>query len=124
MGFRQIQFAEDHDMQHFLQPLTDMHFNASYDSFEYTAAHKPTLYGLLLLALFILLLACINFANLSTAASTERAKEISVRKTLGGRKSILMKFLTTSSLINSWLLFIKRSKNWPACSTGPLALLS
>src|SRR5690606_18218144 len=81
--------------EHQLQPLTDIHFNAKFNTFPVTPAHKPTLYGLLVLALFLLLLGCINFINLTTAASGYRAKEISVRKTFGSLKiQLITQFLS------------------------------
>ena len=52
------------------------------------------------IALFILLIACINFMNLSTARSTDRAKEIGVRKVMGSRRSALIgQFLSESTLM-------------------------
>ena len=73
-----------------LQPLSDVHFNANYASFDQRLAHKPTLYGLLAVAAFLLLLGCINFINLTTAQSTQRAKEIGIRKTMGSTKRQLV----------------------------------
>ncbi|GAB4051143.1 FtsX-like permease family protein [Spirosoma litoris] len=76
-----------------LQPLTDVHFNADYASGSHVA-HRPTLLVLGLVGGFLLLLACINFINMATAQSTQRAKEIGVRKSLGsGRKQLLIQFL-------------------------------
>lgn len=85
-----------------LQSLTDIHFNPDYDAFEQRQAHKPTLYGLLAVALFLLLLGCINFINLTTAQSTQRAKEIGIRKTMGSSKSQLVtQFLSETFLLTS-----------------------
>src|SRR6185436_3486052 len=50
-----------------LQPLSDLHFNSDYDNFDQRLAHKPTLYGLLAIAAFLLMLGGINFINLTTA---------------------------------------------------------
>ncbi|WP_020594723.1 ABC transporter permease [Spirosoma panaciterrae] len=72
-----------------LQPLSDIHFNADYASGR-PIAHKPTLLILTLVGGFLLLLACINFINLATAQSTQRAKEIGIRKSLGSERSQLM----------------------------------
>jgi predicted permease len=81
-----------HTMAFRLQPLSDVHFN--YGSVGQRTAHKPTLYGLLAVAAFLLLLGCINFINLTTAQSAERAKEIGIRKTMGGsRKHLIFQFL-------------------------------
>jgi len=86
--------------QLFLQPLKDLHFDATYgDSFS-RKAHLPTLYGLMGIAGFILLLAAINFINLSTAQSLQRTKEIGIRKVLGSqRKDIALQFLGETLLL-------------------------
>jgi putative ABC transport system permease protein len=87
---------------HRLQPLSDLHFNNAYGNFFSSdhLAHKPTLYSLLAVAAFLLLLACINFINLSTAKSSERAKEIGIRKTIGGsRGQLLFQFLGETFLL-------------------------
>ena len=77
-----------------LQPLNDVHFNHLYASVSGRTAHLPTLYGLLAIAAFLLLLGCINFINLTTANATQRAKEIGIRKTMGGsKKQLVFQFL-------------------------------
>ncbi|MBL7742344.1 MAG: ABC transporter permease [Chitinophagaceae bacterium] len=81
-------YAKDDYMKtvNLLQPISDLHFAGEYDSFARREAHKPTLYGLLAVAAFLLLLGCINFINLTTAQAAMRAKEIGIRKTLGSSK--------------------------------------
>ena len=77
-----------------LQPLSDVHFNEDYTDDYSRQAHLPTLYGLMGIAVFILLLAVINFVNLSTAQSLQRTKEVGIRKVLGSRrKQIVFQFL-------------------------------
>jgi len=73
-----------------LQPLSDLHFNSTYGTIGDRVAHKPTLYGLLTVAAFLLFLGCINFINLTTAQAAQRAKEIGIRKTMGSSRSQLM----------------------------------
>jgi len=81
-----------------LQPLSEVHFY--YDSFGHRTAHKPTLYGLLAIAGFLLLLGCINFINLTTANASKRAKEIGIRKTLGSSmKQLVFQFLSETFFI-------------------------
>jgi putative ABC transport system permease protein len=83
-----------------LQPLRDLHFNAEYKDYFIRKAHMPTLYGLMGIAGFILLLAAINFINLSTAQSLQRTKEIGIRKVLGSRRiDIAVQFLGETLLI-------------------------
>jgi len=77
-----------------LQPLNDLHFNKDYVSVGQGIADKSTLYGLMAIAAFLLLLGCINFINLTTANSIQRAKEIGVRKTMGSsKKQLVIQFL-------------------------------
>jgi putative ABC transport system permease protein len=82
----------------YLQPLTSAHFAEWFhiedDGDDWRKPYKPTLVVLMGVAVFILLLACINFVNLSTAQSIQRAREIGVRKVLGsGRHRIMRQFL-------------------------------
>jgi putative ABC transport system permease protein len=82
-----------------LQPLSDIHFNANYSSFT-SIVNKTTLYGLLAIAAFLLILGCINFVNLTTAQATQRAKEIGIRKTMGSnRRQLIVQFLSETFFI-------------------------
>ncbi|HJP62005.1 MAG TPA: ABC transporter permease, partial [Mucilaginibacter sp.] len=84
-----------------LQPLSDIHFNNLYGTFNGRVADKTTLLELSGIALFLLLLACINFINLTTAQSVQRAKEIGIRKTMGStRKQLIFQFLSETFLIS------------------------
>ena len=83
-----------------LQPLADIHFNAAYSDRYGRRAHKPTLLALTGIALFILVIAAINFVNLSTAQSILRAKEVGVRKVLGSsRGGLVWQFLIETGII-------------------------
>lgn len=78
-----------------LEPLSELHLNMDYGSFDTVRqAHKPTLYGLLILGLILLVLACINFVNLTTAQASGRAREVGIRKTIGSsQRQLLVQFL-------------------------------
>jgi len=85
---------------HFLQPLSDIHFNSSFDAFDHRQGHKQTLYGLLAVAAFLLILGCINFINLTTAQASQRAKEIGIRKTMGSsRKQLVVQFISETIML-------------------------
>jgi predicted permease len=74
-----------------LLALGDIHFSPLYHTFGHRVASRASLFGLLAIASFLLLLATINFVNLSTAQATRRAKEIGVRKTMGGSRGRLIR---------------------------------
>ena len=79
----------------YLEPLKDIHLYYNDDS----AALRQNLDTFYAIALFILLIACANFVNLSTARATGRAKEVGMRKVLGAEKSLLIsQFLAESVL--------------------------
>jgi putative ABC transport system permease protein len=83
-----------------LQPLSDVHFSTDYRNYDGRLASRGTLYGLLVVALFLLLLGSINFINLSTAHASQRAKEIGIRKTMGStRAQLIVQFLSETFLI-------------------------
>lgn len=83
-----------------LQPLADVHFNYNYGGFHLRTVNRKTMYGLLAIAAFLLLIGCINFINLTTAHASHRAKEIGIRKTMGsGKKQLVLQFLSETFLI-------------------------
>ena len=83
----------------FATPLAEVHFDTG-KSYDLPKGNKNYIYIFSLLAIFILLIASINYINLSLAQSSKRAKEVGVRKTLGAkRKELKMSFLGESLLI-------------------------
>ena len=85
-----------------LQPLSDIHFDERYDFDGIRKAHKPALYGLIGAAVFILLLAIVNFVNLSTAQALQRAKDVSIRRILGAsRLRLVNRSLTETAMLTS-----------------------
>lgn len=82
-----------------LKPLSGIHFHREYGG-EGRKASLPVLYTLIAVAGFILILAIVNFVNLSTAQSMQRAREIGVRKVLGGSRSdIAVQFFTETLVL-------------------------
>jgi len=89
-----------------LQKLTDIHLRSHTDYEAEVNGDISRVYIFSAIALFILLIACINYMNLSTARSTLRAREIGIRKTVGAtRKEIMAQFLSESVLV-SWIAMI------------------
>lgn len=83
-----------------LMPLTQIHLHSNIKDELGTNGSIQYVYIFSAIAIFILLIACVNFMNLSTARSSNRAKEVGVRKVFGGRRnSLIMQFLTESVLI-------------------------
>src|SRR6185437_9540471 len=84
----------------YLQRLTDIHLHSHLDEELEQNGDISRVYIFGAIALFILLIACINYMNLSTARSTLRAKEIGIRKVSGaGRPELISQFLCESVLI-------------------------
>lgn len=89
-----------------MQKLTDIHLQSHLDDEIEPGGSMTRVYIFSIIALFILLIACINYMNLSTARSALRAKEIGVRKVIGAqRKEIIRQFLGESVLV-TWLALI------------------
>ncbi|HXB36017.1 MAG TPA: ABC transporter permease [Puia sp.] len=91
----------------YLQPLSRAHL---YSDFEYEIGRTGSatvVWGLLIIALFIIVIAWVNYINLSTARSVERAREVGVRKVIGAAKvQLIRQFLTESFLINAIALVL------------------
>jgi len=84
----------------FLQPLTEIHLHSDLPGDLAPQSDMKYLNLFIAIALFVLLIACINFINLATANSSIRIKEIGMRKTIGSsRKQIVMQFLLESIII-------------------------
>jgi putative ABC transport system permease protein len=90
----------------FLEPLTDIHLHSAtkYEFEPNGDIHYVYIFGAL--ACFILLLACINFTNLSTASATKRSKEIGIRKVLGSEKNKLVSQFLIESVMLTFLAML------------------
>ena len=89
-----------------LQPLASIHFNAGLQGDE-PVGNTAYLYAFTATGIFIMLLACINYMNLSTAKSAKRATEIAMKKTLGsGKASLVFSFLGESIFLSFLSLFV------------------
>lgn len=90
------------------QHLRDIHFNTEfYGTFGDSSITKKELYGLGIIAVFIMLTACINFINLATAQAINRSKEVGVRKVMGSkRQQLILQFLAENFTIAVLALLI------------------
>ncbi|MFT7035081.1 MAG: putative ABC transport system permease protein, partial [Cyclobacteriaceae bacterium] len=93
---------ENSKMRTGFQPLTDIHLNPSFqDNFSNTYGSIQNLRFFGIIAIFILIIAWVNYINLSTAKAKHRAKEVGIRKSMGAcKKQLISQFLFESFLIN------------------------
>jgi len=85
-----------------LQPLNQVHFSTMGGGNAASTSQRSVLYALMSIALFILVLAMINYVNLATAQSLTREKEISIRKVIGsGRINLIAQLLTETFLMTA-----------------------
>lgn len=108
MGVTMAEFRKQgNNLELRLQPLTDIHLHSDFQ-YDLDANGDITyVYIFGAVAVMMLLIACINFMNLSTAGSSKRAREVGVRKVMGSEKSELVgQFLTESILLTSLALVL------------------
>jgi len=105
---RQSKFTQLH-----IQRFLDIHLHSHLDDEVEQNGDIKRVYIFSAIALFILLIACINYMNLSTARSTLRAKEIGIRKVIGAQqKEIITQFLSESVLITYFSLVLAVNLTW------------
>ena len=91
----------DQEVNISLTGLKDMHFETDIQSSVFTHGNKTTVYVFTILGFLLLLIACINYVNLTTAKASLRAREVSVRKMIGAKKShLFLQFIVESLLIS------------------------
>jgi putative ABC transport system permease protein len=108
MGMSLSQFrTKGNELGFDLQKLTDIHFYSEGTNELEASGDIKYVYIFGAIALFMLLIACINFMNLSTAGASKRAKEVGVRKVLGSAKlELVRQFLMESLLLTSFALLL------------------
>ena len=93
-------------IDYFLQPLTDIHLHSRLEAEMSENSDIRYVYLFLIIALFVLILACVNFMNLSTARSATRTKEVGMRKIVGAnRLQLIRQFMGESILLALLALF-------------------
>jgi ABC-type antimicrobial peptide transport system permease subunit len=96
------QYFAQHNIRMFIQPLKRIHLHSNY---KFDTGHGDILYVTVftLIALVVLLIACINYMNLSTARFENRFKEVGMRKVIGSNRFYLIRQFTTEALIYSMI---------------------
>lgn len=98
--------ASGASLQYHLQPLTDIHLKSSLQGEFEANFDEKYVYIFVAIGLFILLIACINFMNLSTARSANRAKEVGIRKVMGSFRSHLIRQFLMESILLTFIAFL------------------
>lgn len=95
------------ELNPFLQPVTDIHLYSNLDAEMGANGDILYVYIFSALAVIIILIACINFMNLATARSANRAQEVGMRKVVGAQRGQLMQqFLGESVILALTALFL------------------
>ena len=98
--FLESSFTSDFNYNIAFEPLSDAYLHSDAGRQPGPVGSMNNIYIFTSVAIFILLIACINFMNLSTARSVERAKEVAIRKTIGSqRRSLIYQFLVEAIII-------------------------
>ena len=99
--------SREFNAQLFLFPMEDWHLRSSFENGKQAGGRIKYVWLFGIIGGFVLLLACINFMNLSTARSEKRAKEVGIRKSIGSQRSQLInQFLGESFLVVSFAFAI------------------
>jgi putative ABC transport system permease protein len=97
----------------FLMPLTSIHLHSNKTAEMGSNGSIQYVYIFSAIAMFILLIACVNFMNLSTARSSNRAKEVGIRKVLGSlRGTLIAQFITESVLVSLIAMLLALGLAW------------
>ena len=94
------------DVGLYLQPLKDIHLHSDLNLEMEAGGDIKYVYIFSAIALFMLLIACINFMNLSTASASKRAKEVGIRKVMGSLKSQLVNQFLMESLMLTFIALL------------------
>ena len=94
------------DAYMFIEPLKDWHLKSEYKNWVQTGGKYAYVKLFGIIGIFVLLIACINFMNLSTARSEKRAREVGIRKAIGSLRSQLIVQFLTETLLTSFIAFL------------------
>jgi len=90
-----------------IQPLSEIHFDSHYGTYSYHTVNRGLLIAFGVIAFILIVTACINFINLSTAEAIKRSREVGIRKVLGSsRRQLIGQFLGETTLISIMAMVI------------------
>lgn len=90
-----------------LQPLSELHFDPRYSTYSHNTSPREILVALAVVAAFLILTACINFVNLSTAEAIKRSKEVGIRKALGSsRAQLIFQFFGEATMVTFFAMLL------------------
>jgi ABC-type antimicrobial peptide transport system permease subunit len=90
----------------FLQPMKELHLYSEYKNWVNVGGRIEYVRLFGIIGVFVLIIACINFMNLSTARSEKRAKEVGIRKAVGSKRSQLIIQFLAESMLTAFLAFL------------------
>ncbi|MCE7058857.1 ABC transporter permease [Dyadobacter sp. CY343] len=100
-------FSKTDKPQYFLHPMSRWHLYSDFKNGQNVGGGIQFVWLFTIIGIFVLLLACINFMNLSTARSEKRAKEVGIRKSIGSlRSQLVFQFLSESFLVVCFALIL------------------
>lgn len=100
-------YQKDNTLRFHLQPVTDIHLHSDFTYEAEVNGDAQTVNFLIVVAFIIILIAWVNYVNLSTARAMDRAKEVGLRKVIGAhRKQLIYQFLIESSFVNGIALLL------------------
>ncbi|WP_276371795.1 ABC transporter permease [Chryseolinea sp. H1M3-3] len=98
--------SQGNSWSYWLTPLRDIHLHSDLEGELDANGNITYVYLFAAIALFILIVACINFMNLSTARSANRAREVGIRKVMGSLRTHLVRQFLTESFVLSFVAFV------------------
>jgi putative ABC transport system permease protein len=107
VGEETMNFSDDDVFEFYLQPVSEIHLNSQEEGEFESGTDKVYIYVFTFIALLILIVACVNFMNLSTAKSVTRSKEVALRKIMGASpRQMILQFLSESVFFSFMALFL------------------
>lgn len=87
-------------LTYYLQPLSELRYDTQMSNFSNRSIDKSSIWAMVVIAVFLIVTASINFINLTTAVAVKRSKEVGIRKVLGSqRMQLIMQYLSETGMI-------------------------